>query len=287
MTAHAMGSMLPANGTPGPKPYGQVLALHCSGADGRQWRKLALALGPDVAVKTPDFYGCDSTGPWHGSDTFTLADEAKAVVGMIDDLGGPVHLVGHSYGGGVALRVAVERPRAVRSIALYEPSAFHLLRQLGDRGREELAEIRALADDVARGVVCGAYQAAARRFVDYWNGAGAWEALKPEIRMGLLRWLPKAPLDFQALIEEHTPVAAYETLDCPLLVLRGEHALPPSRLIAEELLLIAPHGRMEVVRGAGHMGPMTHAEDVAARIARHIRAVSADLADAPHSAYAA
>ncbi len=153
-----------------------------------------------------------------------------------------------------------------------------MLRQLGDRGWQELAEIRALADDVARGVVCGAYQAAARRFVDYWNGAGAWEALRPEIRMGLLRWLPKAPLDFQALIEERTPVAAYESLDCPLLILRGEHALRPSRLITEELMLIAPRGRIEIVPGAGHMGPLTHAEDVAARIARHIRAASAAFA---------
>src|SRR6266516_1098475 len=36
----------------------------------------------------------------------------------------PVHLIGHSYGGGVALRVAVERSNRIASLTLYEPTAF-------------------------------------------------------------------------------------------------------------------------------------------------------------------
>src|SRR6266536_155294 len=36
----------------------------------------------------------------------------------------PVHLIGHSYGGGVALRVAVERSNRIASLTLYEPAAF-------------------------------------------------------------------------------------------------------------------------------------------------------------------
>ncbi len=49
--------------------------------------------------------------------------------------------------------------------------------------------------------------------------------------MALLRWLLKAPLDFEALIEKPTPLSAYRVLRCPMLVLRGERAPRPSRLI--------------------------------------------------------
>jgi len=256
---------------PGGEPSERVLALHCSGADHRQWRKLRSALEPNFEPITPDFFGCESTGPWHGARPFSLAEEAAPIIELIDSLDGPVHLVGHSYGGGVALKVAVERPWAIRSITLYEPSAFHILKQLGDRSTAEFSEIRALADDLGRGILQGAYEAAAQRFVDYWNGAGAWRDLRAEVKMALLRWLPKAPLDFAALIEEPTPASSYRALNCPMLLLRGEHAPQPSRLIVHQLARLAPRARTEIVLGAGHMGPMSHAVEVAGRIASHIR----------------
>lgn len=75
--------------------------------------------------------------------------------------------------------------------------------------------IRALADDLRKGSLHGAYEAAAQRFVDYWNGAGAWHDLRAEVKMALLRWLPKAPLDFAALIEEPTPRIRLQSTELP------------------------------------------------------------------------
>ena len=93
----------------------------------------------------PEHYGCESTGPWTGEHAFTLADEAARAIALIDQSEGKVHLVGHSYGGGVALHVALARPERIASMALYEPSAFHLLRQMGERGAEAFAEITSVA----------------------------------------------------------------------------------------------------------------------------------------------
>lgn len=93
-----------------------VIALHCSGSGATQWRKLGEALGSHHSFVAPEHYGCDSTGPWSGERAFTLADEAARTVGIIDAACGKVHLVGHSYGGGVALRAAVERPERIASL---------------------------------------------------------------------------------------------------------------------------------------------------------------------------
>ena len=137
-----------------------VIALHCSGADGRQWRKLADALAPRFKLLAMDCYGCESTGARPGERAFTLADEAQRVVDLIDKLGTAVHLVGHSYGGGVMLRVAFERPAAVASLTLYEPSAFHLLSQLGPSGLAAQEEILRLTRAVSWGIVSGDYHTA-------------------------------------------------------------------------------------------------------------------------------
>ncbi|HEX4891972.1 MAG TPA: alpha/beta hydrolase [Hyphomicrobiaceae bacterium] len=255
-------------------PRSRVIALHCSGSGGRQWRALADALGDICDVSAPEHYGCESVGPWSGEHPFTLADEAARSISLIDEVAGKVHLVGHSYGGAVALHVALARPHRIASIGLYEPSAFHLLAASGHRF-EAYAEISAVARAAARGVVTGNYHGAAAAFIDYWGGEGAWNALRPAIRDALVRWIPKAPLDFHALMSEPTPPEAYGRLGCPVLILRGEQAPRPTREITEILGHLLPAARQGVISGAGHMGPITHAEQVAAHLAAHIREAEA------------
>jgi pimeloyl-ACP methyl ester carboxylesterase len=247
-----------------------VIALHCSGSGAAQWRKLGEALGPRHAFVVPEHYGCDSTGAWSGERAFTLADEAARTIGIIDASRGKVHLVGHSYGGAVALRVAVERPERIASLTLYEPSAFHLLKVMGSHGAHALAEIIAISKLTADGVVCGDYRGAAASFVDYWGGRGAWQALRPSVQAALTRWAPKAPLDFRALLDDRTLASAYRNLRVPALIMRGQHAPVPSRAIAERLPMLLPAARLAIVEGAGHMGPLTHADEVNAIIVRHI-----------------
>jgi pimeloyl-ACP methyl ester carboxylesterase len=248
----------------------RVIALHCSGAGASQWCYLAEALGGRYEVVAPEHYGCESTGPWTGEHAFTLSDEAARTIALIDRLEDKVHLVGHSYGGGVALNVALARPERIASVALYEPSAFHLLRQMGEPAAVAYAEIAGVARRICQGVVIGDYRGAVAAFVDYWNGHGAWETMHPSAQSALIRWAPKGPLDFHALIEESTPADAYRSLMFPVLILRGERAPPPTRVIAEGLLELLPASRLVVVDGAGHMGSLTHAPEVSALFVRHI-----------------
>ncbi|SAK95601.1 alpha/beta hydrolase [Caballeronia arationis] len=262
-----MNNVIASQALPSPTT---VIALHCSGSGASQWRKLGEALGSRHAFVAPEHYGCDSTGPWSGERAFTLADEAARTIGIIDASRGKVHLVGHSYGGGVALRAAVERPERIASLTLYEPSAFHLLKTMGAHGAHALAEIIAISKCTADGVNCGDYRGAAASFVDYWGGRGAWEALRPSVQAALTRWAPKAPLDFRALLDERTPASAYAGLRVPALIMRGQHAPVPTRAIAERLPMLLPAARLAIVEGAGHMGPVTHAEVVNATIAQHI-----------------
>lgn len=249
---------------------GSIVALHCSGSSSSQWRKLAEQAEDGFDVRCLDLYGCGRTGGWTGEGAFTLTDEGHGVVAAIDAVPGPLHLVGHSYGGAVALHAALRRADRIASLSLYEPTLFHLLPAMGPEGGDAHAEIAGIASAVAKGVVTGDYHAAARRFVDYWNGTGSWHRLKPEIQIELIRWIVKAPLDFRALFEDATPPSAYAALSCPVLVLRGEHAPAPTRLIAAHLAEVFMHGQAAIIAGAGHMGPITHAAEVNAHILDHI-----------------
>jgi pimeloyl-ACP methyl ester carboxylesterase len=271
---------------PPPMRRQRVIALHCSGAGGSQWADLAKRLGAHYEVLTPEHYGCDSSGPWTGNHAFTLADEAARTIALIDASEEKVHLVGHSYGGGVALHVAVARRARIASMTVYEPSVFHLLTRMGGSGVAAHGEITELAREVSGHVVTGNYRSAAAAFVKYWNGADAWDAMRPTVQDALTRWAPKAPLDFGALINDQTLPSVYRALNFPVLILRGEHALTPSHLLAEGLLELLPAGQLMVINGAGHMGPFTHGSKVSALIMRHIVNAKA-AAQLPHRRAAA
>lgn len=248
---------------------GTIVALHCSGSSAGQWRKLAEQAGSGCEVRALDLYGCGAAGGWIGEGAFTLPDEGHPIVMAMDGMRGPLHLVGHSYGGAVALHAAMRRPDRVASLTLYEPTLFHLLADV-EEGADAYAEITSLASAIGRAVLCGDYRGAAQRFVDYWSLPGTWHGLKPALQAELARWIVKAPLDFRALFEDATPAVAYAQLTCPVLILKGEHAPDPTRLVAERLAGIFPDSRMVTIEGAGHMGPITHADAVNRKILDHV-----------------
>jgi pimeloyl-ACP methyl ester carboxylesterase len=253
---------------------GSVIALHCSGADASQWRKLTAAFGSGTGVHAPDLIGSGGRDHWAGARAFSLMDEAQSIIDMVDESAERVHLVGHSYGGAVALKVAQARCDRIASLSLYEPSAFRLLKLLDLRAAKELEEIEDLATAVSIGLISGTYQAAAQTFVEYWSGEAGWHALRPSARDRMIRWLPKAALDFRALLFDDASLVNYCSIACPVLLLRGEHAPRPSRLIVEALAELMPCARIEVLAEAGHMGPITHADLVSGLIVDHIRSAA-------------
>ena len=139
-----------------------------------------------------------------------------------------------------------------------------------------MREIQGVARSISHCITTGDYRTGIADFVDYWNGHGAWKAMHPGVQNALIRWAPKAPLDFQALIDDPTAAKAYAALKCPVLIMRGEHAPLPTRVVSERLIEILPQSRLKIVAGAGHMGPLTHAAEVSLLIVQHIADAEVD-----------
>ena len=247
-----------------------IIGLHCSGGSGRQWASLAAALAPEHAMHAPNLIGYGSDGPSGFDGDVTLDTEAARIEEVMNATQGPVVLVGHSYGAAVATRMALRRPDRIVGLALFEPVLFSLILRGADRaGREILTTGCAIRDDVRAGRV----PQAAARFVDYWSGAGAWDAIDARRRAGLCSRMGKVAQEFGALFSDALPLAAYARLTMPVLLLEGEMTPLPPRAIARRLLGVLPDATHVRVAGAGHMGPITHAEVVNGEILRFVHAV--------------
>jgi pimeloyl-ACP methyl ester carboxylesterase len=249
-----------------------VLLLHGTAGSSAQWRSLTDMLRSGCHVVAPDLYGYGESDPWPGNGSFSLAEEVALARAVLPLLRGPIHLVGYSYGGAVALRFAFQHPERLRSLTLIEPVAFHLLRDDSqDPGDARLVdEVMDIAALISQAAVTGSYQSAMAHFIDYWNGPGAWQHTKPELQNALVRRVPKVALDFWATITESTPRAAYREIGAPTLILRGTHSPRPTRRIAEVLADCLPNARLRTIERAGHLLPLTHKEAVNAAVAEHL-----------------
>ena len=241
-----------------------VVLLHSGAGETRDWRRLRAEL-PAYRCAALDFYGCGATPAWPGPAALTIDDQAHLAATLARNLGAPVHLCGHSYGGAVALRLAVTHPALVRSLSLIEPQCYVLLRELGDPMFEvALTRWNNFRADFER----GERERAWRGFVDCYSGDGFWDRLRPEIRAGFVATTPIER--WTVLFTNPTTIDEVRRLQVPTLVLCGENTTLPERRMCEVVSSATSNAALAIVPGAGHMSPMTHPKEVAARIATHL-----------------
>ena len=104
----------------GPTRPPQILAVHGLTGHGRRWQTVATRHLPEFAIVAPDLIGHGRSSwaaPW------SIDANAEALAGLLDaDADGPIVVVGHSFGGAVALSLAAARPDLVAALVLLDPA---------------------------------------------------------------------------------------------------------------------------------------------------------------------
>ena len=263
-----------------------ILCLHCSTGSSRQWRALAARLGGKRAIIAPDLLGYGANPSWPRERRSSLGLEVARVLEQLPADLGPVDVVAHSFGAAVAVKLALGHAHRVRSLTLYEPVLFGLLSQ--DLDAVALAEIFTLGARMEQALASRNLDAAARHFIDFWSGAGSFDTMAPARRQGVCASIDKVRADFGALLDDETTTETLARLDMPVLCMYGERSPGVTRRIAQLLARIVPGITTKRIDGAGHMGPLTHADEVNACIEAFVCFLSTQQAKVnPSSAFSA
>jgi pimeloyl-ACP methyl ester carboxylesterase len=99
----------------------EAVYVHGLSGSGTNWTDLAGLLAPRATGLAVDLPGFGFTRPPAAPD-YTPGGHADALLCFLAGRGRPVHLLGNSLGGSIAMMVAVRRPELVRSLTLVSPA---------------------------------------------------------------------------------------------------------------------------------------------------------------------
>jgi pimeloyl-ACP methyl ester carboxylesterase len=244
-----------------------VLALHCSLAHSGAWTGLAERL-QGVTVTAIDQPGHGRAADWDGREEIHgLTTRIATVMAEMVGEGGPVDLIGHSFGGTVCLRLAQERPDLVRSLTLVEPVIF-----AAARAEPEYAAFRARHEEVAA-VLAQDRAAAAAMFHGDWGTGERLEDLPERQRAYILGRIHHIAAQNPVLLDDAAGIVApgrLEGIMVPVLLVEGADS--PAIIDAVQRVLAArlPKATRLIVPGAGHMVPITHPDVVARAVQAHL-----------------
>jgi pimeloyl-ACP methyl ester carboxylesterase len=256
-----------------------VVLLHGSASNSALWRHTKSALQSRYRCITPDLIGYGSSAAWPQQAAFGLDAELRAIEPLLRCCADTLHLVGYSYGGVLALHLALADPGRVQSLTLIEPVFFAALKYAGDWSSYfEFCRVR---DEFVAALARGDREVAMRRFVDFWMGNDAWVGLPADIRASMLKAADKIVLDWQASFAADPGRARLSALAARTLLMRGSDSPRPMRFLVDALHAIMPGSEHIVVQGANHLLPLTHAAVLTSAILSNLRAGAKRRSDDP------
>jgi esterase len=223
-----------------------ILCIHGGGSSALMWADAVKELARLGRVIAYDRRGCTrSERPKHYERT-TVAEQADDAAALLAALAAaPAVVIGRSYGGAVAIDLALRHPGRVRALVLLEgdalglsPAGLEWTKAIGGRLREVAAQ-----DGV---------DAVYKALIGEVLGDGAWDSLPGEVRR-ILTQNGAAVLAELRYVDDVLPdAAAFATIDKPTLLVAASESPPEQREMTEAMAAVLPNARTALVAG-GHL----------------------------------
>jgi pimeloyl-ACP methyl ester carboxylesterase len=246
-----------------------VVLVHSSVSGNRQWNGLVQELEPHSRVLAPNLFGYGDTTAWQQDGSQTLADQANLVLRVAEQVPGRIRLVGHSFGGSVALKAAAMLGDRVSHLFLFEPNPFYLLAQNGRA--DAYAEAMELRDFIKSYGAKGDWAAVAQRFVDYWLGDGAWAVTPEQRQLAYMRLLRPNYYEWDCMKSDAIAIENVAQLSAKAMLVYSAGARRPIREIAQLIEERCPNWSVATVAEGGHMAMLTHPHLVNPLVTKFLR----------------
>jgi pimeloyl-ACP methyl ester carboxylesterase len=254
-----------------------VVLLPGSCSTGAAWRPVMAHLQGRFRCVTTSLLGYGGTAERRTPDDTDIAYEREILETVIRRAGGPVHLVGHSFGGLTALAVALRGRVPLLSLTIAEAPAVDILKETGEQQHYDTFRTmsRAYSTAFRRGE-----RDAIARMIDFYGGVGTFAAWPQRVRDYAIETTPANLLDWESAYGFRLTPASLAAVKIPTLVIWGETSHPAVCRANDLLRRYTPGADQATIAGASHFMIATHPKPFADLIVRHVERSSLALAAA-------
>jgi len=243
-----------------------IVLVPGSCSTGVAWRPVMGALNGRFRCVTTSLLGYGETAERRTAQDTSVAHETEIVEAVARKAGGAVHLVGHSFGGIVALTVALRNKVTVKSLTILEAPAADVLREYGEM--QHYAAFRAMTDRYFAAFAAGETDAIAI-MIDFYGGAGTYASWPERVRAYAVQTTAVNIRDWASAYDFPLWRTALTAITIPTLVAWGEASHPAAQRANALLAQSIDGAHTAVIGGAAHFMIATHADAVASLIADH------------------
>jgi esterase len=224
-----------------------ILCIHGAGSSTQLWADAVEQLAQLGRVIAYDRRGCSRSERPEPYERTSVSEHADDAAGLLDALdAAPAVIIGRSYGGTVALDLAIRHPDKVRAIAVLEGDAPRELAPATAAWIDAIEQrLRDVADRNGRDAVGEA-------LIDEIFGEGVWPQLPEPMRRILSENGPAILAELGGEWWLDADEDALAGIQQPALLVGAADSRPELRQPTEALAKAMPSARLVVVEG-GHM----------------------------------
>jgi pimeloyl-ACP methyl ester carboxylesterase len=249
-----------------------VVLVPGSCSTGAAWRPVIATWNGQFRSVTTSLLGYGGTVERRTASDPDIAYEAEILESVVRNAGNRVHLVGHSFGGLVALAVALRDRVPLASLVILEAPAPEILRYRGEhqhyRAFRQMTEAYFAAFD-------GGNAEAIAGMIDFYGGAGTYASWPPRVRAYAVETTPVNILDWASAYGFALPAKSLAAVQIPALVIRGGASHPAVQRANALLGECMSSAALATIDTAAHFMIATHPDDVGRLIAQHVHCAEA------------
>ena len=240
-----------------------IIMLHGVGLCAQAWQGLTHALPADRAIIAIDLPGHGRSAPITNSPA-RLRDYSDRITEYLQSLPNSVHLIGHSMGASIALDIAARSSETVQSVTALN-AIYRRTIQAAKSVQKRAKALKGIDQDALN----------TDGTIERWFGKDPQgEALKAA--QACRQWIYDTDISqyqqaYGIFAHYDGPTdAALSALIQPALFITGADEPNSTPQMSQNMAALTPYGHAQIITGAAHMLPMTHAEQAATYILHHI-----------------
>ena len=229
-----------------------ILLLHSTGIGSRQWLPYFTIL-KERHLLAIDFLDYGKSSKW--TESASIEDDFDAAEKLLLQQDQPVDIIGHSYGGVHAMRLAQRHPQAVRSLLLHEPVAWGSI--FNSQKSDLIEDFLTVRNTFFSTEYPSGTEEWLEGFVDFWNQPGTWSQFPTRTKDIWRTQASKVYAEVYNLCFDDTPVFGWNNLTHPTCITMSYSSPPAEREVCRLLFQTLPNCTL-VEHDGGHLAPVTH-----------------------------